>query len=783
MKFILYTLYFSFFCAVIQGKAADEPKAFDKFYKNSMKITPGVFPVYQDGDKYYLEISAALLRTDVLVVGDISKGYASAVAQSSGVIRFDKGNNNTLSVTRQNYKEAVSTDYNQEMESLVQKSNLFPVSFVVNIEAMGKIEGSYIIDMSKNLLENGDFFSFKDFNALARPDASRSKVQEVKAANNAVVFTVLRTQTDPGKQMNSGKTIDKASAFLLNLTFQKLSSQQMLLREADPRIGFSTIAFNDFGKSPYKVREVKAIKKWNLSVKPKDMSRYKKGKLVDPQVPITVYIDRITPAFFLPYIVNSVSAWNKVFESAGFKNVLQIGSDEQENWLSSGKIQVKWGNAYDKIVTSIIEDPRSGEIITAKMNVSNRIAEGLMPSYFVQAGMKDPRIVSNVNDLHVQGEILQWKVTQAFAGLFGMEPNFSGSSAYSTSVLRSSTSLKKQGMSSSITDDLPFNYVVQPEDQVPVVEMIPRIGEYDRLAIKWAYRIFESKNEEIKFLTNLSVADTAFRFLPEGKNDPLAQHGDLSSEPLKASALGLKNISKLYPQLEKITGMMRMPDEDWSVYASLSSEFLKTYENYVNQVVTLVGGRSKLPLIRGYNSIPSIYTVKAQQQEALQFLNQYLFSGVPVWMSDPQSSRLGNELIDVKFQRMGEKVLRQLMSPEVIGNLIREENTGSQTSFKVADLFSAIDHYVFKDFDVNKPYSNYSSVLQSNFVYNLAQIVAKNSIVSGLSEENVALHFYFMRVLKHINELSETHRDELTRERYKMMKMTIDREYLQKSTL
>jgi len=137
---------------------ANELMPFDKFFKKTMKTTPGEFTVYQDDSKYFLEIPASALNTDLLVIGDIIRGYSKSIAQSSGIMRFIKGTGNNLNVTREVYKEALSPDFNQGMESLVQKSNLIPVSFILPVEAAGKTKGSYIIDVTRQLMEGGSFF-------------------------------------------------------------------------------------------------------------------------------------------------------------------------------------------------------------------------------------------------------------------------------------------------------------------------------------------------------------------------------------------------------------------------------------------------------------------------------------------------------------------------------------------------------------------------------------------------------------------------------------------------
>ncbi|MDO7744827.1 MAG: DUF5117 domain-containing protein, partial [Pedobacter sp.] len=320
---------------------ADELKSFEKFFKKNMIVTAGHFPVYQDGSKYFLEISAAALNNDMLVIGDIVRGYANNIAQSSGVVRFNKGTGNNLNVTKEIYKEASSPDFNQGMEGLVQKSNLVPVSFVIPIEAAGKVKGSYIIDVTRQLMEGGDLFSFKDISDLSSSDAARSGVQQVKTSQNGVVFTVLRTQTQPGNSMNGSKAIDKAVAFVLNLAIQRLPDSQMKVREADVRVGFGNVNYNDFGKNPYGVRNVKVITKWNLEVKASDLKKYAAGELVEPLKPIKVFIDPLMPVLFVPYIKKAVQQWNTAFKAAGFKNALVILTDEKDNWLSAGKLLIK----------------------------------------------------------------------------------------------------------------------------------------------------------------------------------------------------------------------------------------------------------------------------------------------------------------------------------------------------------------------------------------------------------------------------------------------------------
>lgn len=763
-------------------ESKDELMSFEKFFKKTMKVIPGEFPVYQDGSKYYLEIPATALDTDLLVLGDIANGYSSGIAQSSGVIRLAKGNGNNLNVTKEVYKEAASADFNPGIEAVIKKSNLTPISFVIPVEAMGKTKGSYLINVTRHLLEGGELFSFKDISGLSGSDAARSGVQSVKAFQEGVAFKVLRTQTTPGQSYNGSKAIDKAVAFVLDLVIQRLPSRQMNVREADPRIGFGTVNYNDFGKSPYGVRNVKVITKWDLRPAAIDQQRYLKGELVSPEKPIKVIIDPATPALFVPYLKKAVAQWNTAFEAAGFKNALQVSTNEKDSWLSSGRIVIRWGNAAGGYVLNAVTDPRTGEILAAKINVDATTTDNLLPSYFAKCGFKDQRVMKDLYDPEVRGEIMEWTVAQRLGSLLGMLPNLRGSAAYSPKQLRSASWLKTHGFSSSITDETQFNYVVQPEDQIPSSLLIPKVGAYDRMAIGWAYRIFKDKTAEQKALTALKITDAELLFLEDNKLDPYTSKDDLSSDLLEASVLGMKNLERYYLQVEQLTAAMKDKDEDWTNFKLISKAFQISYQTYTNNVVSLIGGMSVRPVHKGYNEVGVIYTPKKDQQQAMALLDQWFFNGAPSWMQSERLNLINTESETMKMGNSTQDALRKFISPDVLNSLISAEYALGKEAYTAEDLFAAIDHYVFKDFDTVGKVNPYRMLMQTNFAYDLAAAVAKNNITGGLNDGNEVLHLYFIRTLDHLKLLGEQHQDPLARERYKMIHQRIVRDINQKQS-
>ncbi|MDR6784517.1 hypothetical protein ABIE26_002095 [Pedobacter africanus] len=764
----------------VESAPADEPKPFDKFFKPAMKVTPGVFPVYQDGNKYFLELSAALLNSDVLILGDVARGYASNISRSSGVVRFSLGSGNVLNVTRAVYKEASSPDFNGGIEELVQKSNLEPVSFVVPIIALGKTKGSYLVDITKQLMDGGDFFSFKEVSSLSSPDPSRSSVQKVTAAGDAVVFSVLRTQTVPGQSVNGSKPIDRAMAYVLNLVIQRLPSRPMPVREADARIGFNNVNYNDFGKSPYGVRNVKVITKWNLEPKSADYKKYASGKLVDPLKPIQVFIDPATPTVFVPYLKKAVEQWNVAFRAAGFSNALVIASGNQENWLSYGKILINWGNASRGTVTNTVVDPRTGEILAGKINIDVNVSDELLASYFAKCGFKDPRIMKDLYNPEVRGEIMEWKVAQGLGELLGMVPNLRGSAAYTISQLRSGSWLNAHSISASVTDDTQFNFVVQPEDQVETRNLMPRVSVYDKMAIGWGYRIFSDRLAEKKATGALKINNAELLFLDENNSDPFTRKGDLSNDHLAASELGMKNIQRYYPQLEQLTAAMAGGDEEWKKFKLIAKAYQISYQLYTDNVLSYIGGKSVRPVLRNYNEQGTVYTPKADQKKAMLLLNTWLFEGAPDWMQSKRMNLLNEESETIKMGKSAQDALRKFITPELLNNLIQAEYALGKAAYTVSDLFDDIDHYIFRDFNTTEPVNDTRMLLQMNFIYDLTAAVKKNDITAGLSESSQVLHLYFIRTMKQLGELAAKHQDAAAREKYQMIKQKIERDFGQK---
>lgn len=759
-----------FFQVSAQQSKQNSPQGFEKFFKNKMRVVPGTFPVYQADEKYYLQIGPQQMNKDILVIGDIRYGNAT-ISKSSGILRFSKGTDELLYVTRNNYSEQALN--NSPMETLLSGSILEPISSTFKIEALGKDSGSYIIDITRQLTEGGDLFSFKNYNMIANPDPSRSGVQSVEPISKGVSFLVYRSQNNTGKDYN-GKSVDLALTLQFGLVLQQLTEMQMPVQLNDKRIGFDTRSFTDFGVAGYAAKKVNIIKKWNILVKPEDVAKYKSGRLVEPQRPITVFLHPSIPSTMMDAVKDGILEWNTCFETAGFKNVIKVVIPEngKQQFLEEGSVLVAWGGVDAKAAIETVDDPRTGEIKTAKMTLSNLLIDDLLQKYFIQCGLADPRIQKDAYSPAVRADILKFKACQAMAEVLGMLPNYAGSAAFTTAQISDPKWVAQHGFSASITDDIAFNYMMPAGQSFNSKLFIPSISAYDHFAINWAYRQYQDK-KTLNFLKDGKI-NPVYYYSAEDKSNPFAQSKDLSAQNIEAAQIGINKLIAFYPKLEAITN--KMNDDSWDTYMLLAANFIMSYDQYVTSVLPNIGGKMRYTVMKGYSNVPVVYVPKTRQMATFDFLSKNVLQSVPAWTKNNRAQAMDGSNNQTLVTKTAMKVVSALASADLIRNLLDAENSGQKDVFGTKDLFNQIDNHIFLSFNPDVPLSDYQRTIQSAMVRNLLSLATKNKISTGLSEISVVLNAYVNELTAHISLMAKAHTDKITREHFQLMKMMMNNE-------
>ena len=124
----------------------------------------------------------------------------------------------------------------------------------------------------------------------------------------------------------------------------------------------------------------------------------------------------------------------------------------------------------------------------------------------MQAGAVDPRARKAEFDDELMGNLIRFVSSHEVGHTLGLLHNFGSSSTVPVEKLRDKAWVEAHGHTPSIMDYARFNYVAQPEDHISEKGLFPRIGDYDKWAIKWAYTWhpeFATADEERKALVKV----------------------------------------------------------------------------------------------------------------------------------------------------------------------------------------------------------------------------------------------------------------------------------------
>ena len=137
-------------------------------------------------------------------------------------------------------------------------------------------------------------------------------------------------------------------------------------READPRIGVSSIRFRDFSRPIDEVPETRWITRWRLEKKNPTAA------LSEPKRPIVYYFDPAIPDPIRHAMKEGLLWWNKAFEAAGFKNAIEAKDAPPDmDPMDIRYAYVLWIDRDERGFSSsgAFHDPRTGEVLGSKSHL------------------------------------------------------------------------------------------------------------------------------------------------------------------------------------------------------------------------------------------------------------------------------------------------------------------------------------------------------------------------------------------------------------------------------
>ena len=464
----------------------------------------------------------------------------------------------------------------------------------------------------------------------------------------------------------------------------------------DERIGYFTNRFTLFSDDQHKTDREQFVSRYRLV--PKDLKRYRRGELVEPVKPIVYYIDPATPRKWVKYLMAGINDWNVAFEAAGFKNAIiaKEWPDDPDMSVDDARYCVlrylpsETENAYGPRVV----DPRSGEIIESHICWYHNVMNLLTKWYMTQCGPLDKRARTMKFDDELMGQLIRFVSSHEVGHTLGLRHNMGASHATPVEKLRDKAWVEAHGHTASIMDYARFNYVAQPEDGIGERGLFPRIGDYDKWAIKWGcqYRPefkdeFEEKEQLMTETTKVLASNPRLWFGGEGRNeDSRAQTEDLGDDNVKASDYGIKNLKRVVAGLPEWTRQTNDRHDDLQeMWKSAKGQF----NRYNNHVMKNIGGRylNNMPGRKPYEVAPA-----SRQREAVAYFGRQLFDA-PFWLY-PQNivDITGTDVAgDISSQQT--RVLKVMMTPAMLGT-IYDDSFSSQQAYRLpdylADVFAAV---------------------------------------------------------------------------------------------
>lgn len=341
-------------------------------------------------------------------------------------------------------------------------------------------------------------------------DASRSAIYLDNTAaypENVEVEAMLTfTSRDPGNLVNAVAATGNSVTLRQHHSLIKLPDDDFQIRIADPRIGTNGPTIQDFGTDIDQDMLIRLVARHRLEKRDPSAAR---SEAVEP---IVYYVDSGTPEPIKSSLIEGAAWWNQAFEAAGFIDAFQVrelpaGADPQDvrynmiHWTHRRTRGYSYGGS--------VQDPRTGEIIKGNVNLGSlRLrqdylhGQGLIPAFDYLAEVTQGSSVSVNMALDRVRQLSAHEVGHTI----GFPHNYL-SSAY--------------GRESVMDYPAPLVEITEDGELDLSNAYIQRIGEYDKLAVRYAYEQFPPGVDEAEALNQIvqESLDRGLLFMAHNNNN------------------------------------------------------------------------------------------------------------------------------------------------------------------------------------------------------------------------------------------------------------------------
>jgi hypothetical protein len=409
-----------------------------------------------------------------------------------------------------NYRYRATSDNELERQAV---QDAFAPSVIWGFEIIATNEDSVLVDAS-------DFFLRDARNVIGQIasrgqgnfslDQSRSAIflENTKAyPENVEVESLLTfTSANPGNLVNAVAATGNAVTLRQHHSIIKLPDDNYQVRYADPRIGTNGPTIQDYGTAIDNDMRLRLVARHRLE------KRDPTAAMSEAVEPIVYYVDSGTPEPIKSALIEGAAWWNQAFEAAGFIDAFQVrelpaGADAQDVRYN----MIHWTHRRTRGYSygSSVQDPRTGEIIKGNVNLGSLrlrqdylMGQGLVPGFEYLETAAD----NNAASVNMSLDRVRQLSAHEVGHTLGFPHNYLASAYGRESVMDYPAPLVE------ITDD----------GKLDLSNAYPqRIGEYDKLSVRYAYEQFPpgaDEEEELQKIVQESL-DRGLIFMAHNNNN------------------------------------------------------------------------------------------------------------------------------------------------------------------------------------------------------------------------------------------------------------------------
>lgn len=790
----------------------------DKFKEKIKKLDKieGLFNLYRDKDKgnLFIEITKEHLDKEFIHFSYIENGVTDA--------GFFRGNFRGSKVFKiQKYYNRIefiqeNTRYYFDQESALSKSSdaniNHPVLLSESIIVSSNDSSRFLLDADKIFLTE----NLQQIKRASRPGSkgfkigklskTKTKYQKLKNYPENTDLIVQYAYDNPVPSGFGGAAVadSRFVSILVQHSLIEMPANNFEPRFDDPRVGYFTTNVNDM-TTPNAVNYRDLIHRWNLEKKNPELA------LSEPVKPLVYWIENTTPIELRNIIKEGVESWSLAFESAGFKNAVQVNVQPDTADWDAGDIRynvLRWTSSpnppFGGYGPSFV-NPRTGQILGADIMlewvyITKRIAQGeLFQSsalFLEEDNSMDTHVCAasamlQSNNLFAESAIevldlgkasserliresLRRLVLHEVGHTLGLNHNFKGSNLLTYEEIQNKETTFEKGLCSSVMEYPSINFSLNPDNQGLYYDSIP--GPYDHWAIRFAYS--ETDNEGLNAILEESTkhehkfANDADDMRGTGKGmDPDAMIYDLTSEPVLYAVDRIKLVNNIFPKLlDKYRKEGGSYQELLNSYFTLTGQHSTSLKIISRQIAGVHVDRSMV----GQDTDMKPFTPVSyeEQKSAMDALTKYGFAPNAFENSEAlypylQQQRRGfNTPYSGEDPKIHERILGiqmmvadQLLNRSVLNRMVNSSLYGN--TYSLSSYFKDLHDAIFK-FDKNKSVNSFRQNLQVAFVKKLINLAKDKNLHAMVQAQVYSKLNTISREMKNANPSgisTNTHRD------------------------